>query len=122
MNNTVDNLLICDHLGLCTPTIVYYKGERLETVGLNIETLVKTWRDKWFDLRWEWIVLALPERDYNAIQQHTLHAVKSVREILYENKVICIRQKPIGDKAIKNLAEQYEAEHEKIMNELENKK
>lgn len=118
--NNIDNLIICGHLGLCTPTIVYYKGERLETVGLNIETLTKTWRDKWFDLRNEWIVLALPERDYNAIHQHTLHAVKSVREILYEHKVICINRKEIESRAIEEWTAKLEAELDETLKELLN--
>lgn len=116
-----DILIICEQLGFNRPTIVYHKGERLETIGLDIETLVKTWRDKWFDLKWEWIVLALSERDYNAIKQRPLTSTKSVRELLYEQKVICINQKPIGDKAVEEWAARCEAEHDRLMNELENK-
>jgi hypothetical protein len=117
--NTIDNLIICEHIGLFTPTIVYYKGERLETVGLDIETLTKTWRDKWIDLKWEWIVLAFTQEDYNAIQRKTLLATRSVREILYENKVICINQEPISERAIKEWSEKCEADQERFINELE---
>lgn len=94
-----DNLIISEHIGLNTPTTVYYKGERLETVGLDIETLVKTWCEKWFKFEHEnkWIVLACSDREYHALQQRPLFAMKTVQEIFYEHKVICINRKPIQD-------------------------
>lgn len=92
-----DNLIISEHIGLNTPTVVYHKGERLETIGLNIETLVKTWREKWFNLQDEWIVLACSEREFNAIQQRPLHGTKSVKGLFYEQKVICINRKRVQE-------------------------
>lgn len=124
-----DNLIICENLGLMKPTVVYHKGERLETKELNIETLVKTWRDKWFDLKWEWIVLALSEKEYNAICQRTLPSVKSVRELLYEQQVICINQQLIKDfgndlekriKALENYNEQQRQEQIKKLESQNN--
>lgn len=93
-----DNLIISEHIGLSTPTVVYHNGKRLETIGLNIETLVKTWREKWFRYDGnEWLVLACSDREYHALQQKPLHAMKTVQELFYENKVICINRKPIQD-------------------------
>lgn len=37
--------LTLKHIGLNNPTEIEYKGKALVTVGLDIETLVKTWRD-----------------------------------------------------------------------------
>lgn len=93
----IDNLIICEHLGCATPTIVYHKGECLKTESMYIADTVKAWRDKWYELSGEWIILALSDREYQAIRQSTLRSMKSVRELLYEQKVICINRKPIQD-------------------------
>ncbi len=44
--------LTLKRIGLNKPTEIEYKGKTLITVGLDIETLVKTWRDS-FDLQAE---------------------------------------------------------------------
>ncbi len=116
-----DNLIISEHIGFNTPTIVFHNGERLETIGLDVETLVKTWRKKWFEHWTGWLVLACSDREYKALQQKTICINKSLFEIFYEHKVICINRKDIEVNAVKEWSAKCEAEHERLMNELENK-
>ena len=82
--------LMCKRIGLVTPTIVVYEGKELTTQGLDIETLVDTWQRTFFRLSRQWICLGLKHKDFNAIQQRTLTGVKSVLELFYDNRVICV--------------------------------
>ena len=93
----IDNLIICEHLGYCTPTVVWHKGECMITEKLSLSDTVKAWREKWIEF-WggaEWIVLALDDKQYQALHQRPLSSNLSVRELLYEQKVICINTKEI---------------------------
>ena len=88
--------LYLERIGLVNPTIVKRdnngKIERLESVGLDIVSLVAFWR-KCFDLDgllFEKITLHCKSKDFNAMGQRTLTTVRSVRELLAEQGVECI--------------------------------
>lgn len=73
-------------IGLNNPTEVEYNGKTLVTVGLDIETLVKTWRDT-FDLQRHDIYLEASKELIEKISGRTLQNTKSVKEILEEQRV-----------------------------------
>lgn len=73
-------------IGLNNPTEVEYNGKTLVTVGLDIETLVKTWRDT-FDLQRHDIYLEASKELIKKISERTLQNTKSVKEILEEQRV-----------------------------------
>ena len=88
--------LYLERIGLVNPTIVKRdnngKIERLESVGLDIVSLVAFWR-KCFDLDgllFEKITLHCKSKDFNAMGRRTLATVRSVRELLAEQGVECV--------------------------------
>lgn len=88
--------LYLERIGLVNPTIVKRdnngKIERLESVGLDMASLVAFWR-RCFDLNgllFEKITLHCKSKDFNAMGQRTLATVRSVRELLSEQGVECV--------------------------------
>nr|DAR14294.1 MAG TPA: hypothetical protein [Caudoviricetes sp.] len=88
--------LYLEKIGLAKPTIVERdnngKIERLESIGLDITSLVAFWR-RCFNLNgllFEKIILHCKSKDFNAMGQRTLATCRSVREILAEQGVECI--------------------------------
>lgn len=82
--------LMCKQIGLVNPTTVVYEGRELTTQGLSIEVLVDTWQRTFFRLSRQWICLGFTHKDFNAIQQRPLASAKSVLELFYDNRVICV--------------------------------
>lgn len=85
--------LYLERIGLINPTIVKRdnngKIERLESVGLDIVSLVAFWR-KCFDLDgllFEKITLHCKSKDFNAIGRRPIPQCLSVRELLAEQGV-----------------------------------
>lgn len=83
-------------IGLINPTIVERdnngKIERLESVGLDMASLVAFWR-RCFDLNgilFEKITLHCKSKDFNAMGGRTLATCRSVRELLSEQGVECV--------------------------------
>ena len=96
--------LYLERIGLARPTIVERDNngeiERLESIGLDIASLVAFWR-RCFDLDgllFEKITLHCKSKDFNAMCQRTLATVRSVRELLAEQGVECV----IDDEWFKN--------------------
>lgn len=88
--------LYLESIGLINPTIVKRdnngKIERLESVGLDIVSLVAFWR-KCFDLDgllFEKITLHCKSKDFNAIGRRPIPQCLSVRELLAEQGVECV--------------------------------
>lgn len=88
--------LYLERIGLINPTIVERdnngKIERLESIGLDMASLVAFWR-RCFDLNgllFEKITLHCKSKDFNAMGQRTLATVRSVRELLSEQGVECV--------------------------------
>lgn len=88
--------LYLERIGLARPTIVKRDNdgeiERLESVGLDIASLVAFWR-RCFDLNgllFEKITLHCKSKDFNAMGQRTLATCRSVRELLAEQGVECV--------------------------------
>lgn len=88
--------LYLESIGLINPTVVKRdnngKIERLESIGLDIASLVAFWR-KCFDLDgllFEKITLHCKSKDFNAMGQRTLATCRSVRELLAEQGVECV--------------------------------
>ena len=88
--------LYLERIGLIKPTIVKRNNngeiERLESIGLDIASLVAFWR-KCFDLDgllFEKITLHCKSKDFNAMGGRTLATVRSVRELLAEQGVECV--------------------------------
>lgn len=88
--------LYLERIGLINPTIVERdnngKIERLESVGLDIASLVAFWR-RCFDLNgllFEKITLHCKSKDFNAIGRRPIPQCLSVRELLAEQGVECV--------------------------------
>ena len=88
--------LYLERIGFVNPTIVKRdnngKIERLESVGLDMASLVAFWR-RCFDLNgllFEKITLHCKSKDFNAMGGRTLATVRSVRELLAEQGVECV--------------------------------
>ena len=88
--------LYLERIGLARPTIVERDNngeiERLESIGLDIASLVAFWR-RCFDLDgllFEKITLHCKSKDFNAIGQRTLATCHNVRELLAEQGVECV--------------------------------
>ncbi len=88
--------LYLESIGFINPTIVKRdnngKIERLESVGLDIVSLVAFWR-KCFDLDgllFEKIILHCKSKDFNAIGRRPIPQCLSVRELLAEQGVECV--------------------------------
>ena len=103
--------LYLERIGLARPTIVKRDNsgeiERLESIGLDIASLVAFWR-RCFDLDgllFEKIILHCKSKDFNAMGGRTLAACHSVRELLAEQGVECV----IDDEWFKNREAKNEA-------------
>ena len=88
--------LYLERIGLVNPTIVKRdnngKVERLESVGLDIVSLVAFWR-KCFDLDgllFEKITLHCKSKDFTAIGRRPIPQCLSLRELLAEQGVECV--------------------------------
>lgn len=88
--------LYLERIGLARPTIVKRDNngeiERLESIGLDMASLVAFWR-RCFDLNgllFEKITLHCKSKDFNAMGQRTLATCRSVRELLAEQGVECV--------------------------------
>ena len=88
--------LYLKRIGFINPTVVERdnngKIERLESIGLDMASLVAFWR-RCFDLNgllFEKITLHCKSKDFNAIGRRTLATVRSVRELLSEQGVECV--------------------------------
>lgn len=88
--------LYLERIGLARPTIVKRDNdgeiERLESVGLDIASLVAFWR-RCFDLNghlFEKITLHCKSKDFNTMGGRTLATCRSVRELLAEQGVECV--------------------------------
>lgn len=91
-------VLNCFKIGLVNPTIVEYDGTWLKTQGLDIQSLVRKWREEFhlFNASYNFVV-TFNRKDFNAIQQRTLASIKSVMELFEEQGVYCI----CGDDVLK---------------------
>lgn len=96
--------LYLESIGLINPTIVKRdnngKIERLESIGLDMASLVSFWR-KCFDLNehlFEKITLHCKSKDFNAMGGRAMAQCRSVRELLAEQGVECV----IDDEWFKN--------------------
>ena len=112
--------LYLERIGFVNPTIVKRdnngKIERLESVGLDMASLVALWR-KCFDLDgllFEKITLHCKSKDFNAMGQRTLATVRNVRELRAEQGVECV----VDDEWFKERDEKLKACNEKL-SELE---
>lgn len=88
--------LYLESIGLINPTIVKRdnngKIERLESVGLDMASLVAFWR-RCFDLNgllFEKITLHCKSKDFNAMSQRTLATCRNVKELLAEQGIECV--------------------------------
>lgn len=88
--------LYLESIGLINPTIVERdnngKIERLESIGLDMASLVAFWR-RCFDLNkllFEKITLHCKSKDFNAMGGRALATCRSVRELLSEQGVECV--------------------------------
>nr|DAQ94085.1 MAG TPA: hypothetical protein [Caudoviricetes sp.] len=88
--------LYLERIGLARPTIVKRDNngeiERLESIGLDMASLVAFWR-RCFDLNgllFEKITLHCKSKDFNAMGQRMLATCRSVRELLAEQSVECV--------------------------------
>ena len=116
--------LYLERIGLVNPTIVERdnngKIERLESVGLDMASLVAFWR-KCFDLDgllFEKITLHCKSKDFNAMGQRTLATVRSVRELLAEQGVECvIDDEWFKDHEVKNAVKEFAEKLKAIISE-----
>lgn len=88
--------LYLESIGLINPTIVKRdnngKIERLESIGLDMASLVAFWR-RCFDLNglpFEKITLHCKSKDFNAMGGRALATCRNVRELLAEQGVECV--------------------------------
>lgn len=106
--------LYLERIGFVNPTIVKRdnngKIERLESVGLDMVSLVAFWR-KCFDLDgllFEKITLHCKSKDFNAIGRRPIPQCLSVRELLAEQGVECvIDDEWFKDHEVKNAVEEF---------------
>lgn len=83
-------------IGFINPTIVERDNngriERLESIGLDMESLGAFWR-RCFDLNgllFEKITLHCKSKDFNAISQRPMATCRSIRELLAKQSVECV--------------------------------
>ena len=113
--------LYLESIGLINPTIVERdnngKIERLESIGLDMASLVAFWK-RCFDLNghlFEKINLHCKSKDFNAMGQRTLATCRSVRDLLAEQGVECV----IDDEWFKNSEFKDERFEQNMKNVLE---
>ncbi len=78
--------LTAKHIGFNIPTEIEYEGKTLVTVGLDIETLVKTWRSN-FNLKDENLFIEVDMNTFNALSQRVLPTSKTLIELFAEHNV-----------------------------------
>lgn len=116
--------LYLESIGLINPTIVKRdnngKIERLESVGLDIVSLVAFWR-KCFDLDgllFEKITLHCKSKDFNAIGRRPIPQCLSIRELLAEQGVECvIDDEWFKDHEVKNAVKEFVEKLKAIISE-----
>lgn len=116
--------LYLESIGLINPTIVKRDNngeiERLESVGLDMASLVAFWR-RCFDLNgllFEKITLHCKSKDFNAMGQRTLATCRSVRELLAEQGVECvIDDEWFKDHEVKNAVKEFAEKLKAIISE-----
>ena len=116
--------LYLESIGLINPTIVERdnngKIERLESIGLDMASLVAFWR-RCFDLNghlFEKITLHCKSKDFNAMGGRTLATVRSVRELLAEQGVECvIDDEWFKDHEVKNAVKEFAEKLKAIISE-----
>lgn len=116
--------LYLESIGLINPTIVKRdnngKVERLESVGLDMVSLVAFWR-KCFDLEgllFEKITLHCKSKDFNAIGRRPIPQCLSVRELLAEQGVECvIDDEWFKDHEVKNAVKEFAEKLKAIISE-----
>ena len=116
--------LYLERIGFINPTIVKRdnngKIERLESVGLDIVSLVAFWR-KCFDLDgllFEKITLHCKSKDFNAIGRRPIPQCLSVRELLAEQGVECvIDDEWFKDHEVKNTVKEFAEKLKAIISE-----
>lgn len=116
--------LYLERIGFINPTIVKRdnngKIERLESVGLDIVSLVAFWR-KCFDLDgllFEKITLHCKSKDFNAIGRRPIPQCLSVRELLAEQGVECvIDDEWFKDHKVKNAVKEFAEKLKAIISE-----
>ena len=84
-------------LGFARPTIVEHKGykgeiEKVQTVNLSIEDLVKVWRKCFLIYPTEIIFLHMKPVDYECCSKKALSNSHSVVELLRQEGVICLKE------------------------------
>ena len=84
-------------LGFARPTIVEHKGykgeiEKVQTVNLSIEDLVKVWRKRLLIDPDEIIFLHMKSLDYECCSKKVLSNSHSVVELLRQEGVICLKE------------------------------
>lgn len=116
--------LYLESIGFINPTIVKRdnngKIERLESVGLDIVSLVAFWR-KCFDLDgllFEKITLHCKSKDFNAIGRRPIPQCLSIRELLAEQGVECvIDDEWFKDHEVKNAVKEFVEKLKAIISE-----
>ena len=90
MYTTSNCFILCKNIGLKRPTTVVCNGKELTTQGLDISSLVSTWRKEFFDYGDQWLCLGLTHKDFKSITKRPFVDIMSVAERFYEEKIICI--------------------------------
>lgn len=85
-------------LGFARPTIVEHKGykgeiEKVQTVNLSIEDLVKVWRKCFLIYPTETIFLHMKQIDYECCSKKYISNSSSIVELLRQEGVICLNGK-----------------------------
>lgn len=78
--------LTLKNLGFHSPTVVEYEGKELVSAGLDLDQLVKIWRDT-FDLRDCVIWLEADEQTIRAASKRPFPTTKNVKELFAEHEV-----------------------------------
>ena len=84
-------------IGLARPTIVEHKNyqgeiEKVQTVNLSIEDLVKVWRKCFLIFPPEIIFLHMKPIDYECCSKKALSNSSSVVELFRQEGVICLKE------------------------------
>ena len=88
---TINNcFILCKRIGFSRPTTVVYDGKELTTHGLDIYSLVSTWRKEFFGSGDQWLCLGFSHKDFKSITKRPFVDIMSVAERFYEEKIICI--------------------------------
>lgn len=91
-----EHIYLCQ-LGFTRPTIVEHKNyrgeiEKVQTVNLSIENLVKVWRKCFLIDPDEIIFLHMKSIDYECCSKKALSNLHSVVELLRQEGVICLKE------------------------------